>query len=84
MLPVANLHKLYDTTVEFFSLRTPSTQSPTTPEQHLRVLTPVTDPVARLTRECASLRDQLNKRELTCLQAVSKSRVATAFDATRA
>lgn len=65
MLPAANLHlsRLYDTTVEFFALRSPSVsrgQSPISPERESRSLTPVPDPVAKLTRECASLREKLD------------------------
>lgn len=57
---------LYDTTVEFFALRNPT---PPPGGQHLgsdhsnqRTLTPVPDPIGRLTRECASLREQLDDR----------------------
>jgi hypothetical protein len=58
---------LYDTTVEFFALRNPT---PTPDEQslgsasHLRTLTPVPDPIGRLTRECATLREQLDAGDL--------------------
>ncbi|KAL0954945.1 hypothetical protein HGRIS_003878 [Hohenbuehelia grisea] len=68
MLPVANLHlkDLYDTTVEFFALRSPVAfafrgQSPQDPRS--RSLTPVPDPIARLTRECSSLRERLDAAE---------------------
>ncbi|KAG6330081.1 hypothetical protein ID866_9009 [Astraeus odoratus] len=75
MLPVANLHlkDLYETTVEFFTLRSPafsfrnfpgdesdSTASdlsvPLTPGD----LSPVSDPVATLQKECANLRVKLS------------------------
>ncbi|KAJ3714883.1 hypothetical protein DFJ43DRAFT_1007568 [Lentinula guzmanii] len=73
MLPVANLHlrELATATVEFFALRTP-TNTPTHRPQDLdeeRTLTPVHDPVSRLTRECASLRqrlDEADRRQSTC------------------
>ncbi|KAJ4477260.1 hypothetical protein J3R30DRAFT_3291105 [Lentinula aciculospora] len=73
MLPVANLHlrELATATVEFFALRTP-TNTPTHRPQDLdeeRTLTPVHDPVARLTRECASLRqrlDEADRRQSAC------------------
>lgn len=69
MLPVANLQTLYDSTVEFFALRSPSfsfrgtpttTEDPASESDRSRVLTPVPDPVERLTRECVSLRERLN------------------------
>ncbi|KIK62982.1 hypothetical protein GYMLUDRAFT_222731 [Collybiopsis luxurians FD-317 M1] len=73
MLPVANLHlrELATATVEFFALRTP-TNTPTHRPQDLdeeRTLTPVHDPVGRLTRECASLRqrlDEADRRQSAC------------------
>ncbi|KAF5391627.1 hypothetical protein D9757_002409 [Collybiopsis confluens] len=73
MLPVANLHlrELATATVEFFALRTP-TNTPTQRHQDLdddRTLTLVHDPVARLTRECASLRqrlDEADRRQSAC------------------
>ncbi|KAJ3994252.1 hypothetical protein F5050DRAFT_1575964 [Lentinula boryana] len=73
MLPVANLHlrELATATVEFFALRTP-TNTPTHRPQDLdeeRTLTPVHDPVSRLTRECASLRqrlDEADRRQSAC------------------
>lgn len=71
MLP-ANLHlrELYDTTVEFFALRTPTlSRGVDSSEEEQRVLTPVPDPVARLTQECASLRERLldaDSRADTC------------------
>ncbi|KAJ3869016.1 hypothetical protein EV359DRAFT_30968 [Lentinula novae-zelandiae] len=73
MLPVANLHlrELATATVEFFALRTP-TNTPTHRPQDLdeeRTLTPVHDPVARLTRECALLRqrlDETDRRQSLC------------------
>ncbi|KAF4596609.1 hypothetical protein EYR40_007701 [Pleurotus pulmonarius] len=71
MLPVANLHlkDLYDTTVEFFALRSPSflfagpSATPTHDSENCRALTPVPDPIARLTRECSSLRERLDAAE---------------------
>ncbi|KAJ7170800.1 hypothetical protein C8R43DRAFT_981114 [Mycena crocata] len=59
---------LYDTTVEFFALRSPTTplagQPSGTNSSNLRSLTPVPDPIGRLTRECASLREQLDTADL--------------------
>ncbi|KAF9030864.1 hypothetical protein BDZ89DRAFT_1064427 [Hymenopellis radicata] len=79
ILPSANLHLrgLYDTTVEFFALRSPgiSSRAPSSHDHdsdsspHSRTLTPVPDPIARLTRECASLRERLDAadgRQDTC------------------
>ncbi|KAJ8521382.1 hypothetical protein ONZ45_g1957 [Pleurotus djamor] len=70
MLPVANLHlkDLYDTTVEFFALRSPSflfrsTDDPASETDNNRALTPVPDPIAKLTRECSSLRERLDAAE---------------------
>ncbi|KAJ3777148.1 hypothetical protein FB446DRAFT_784507 [Lentinula raphanica] len=67
MLPAANLHlrELATATVEFFALRTP-TNTPTHRSRDLdeeRTLTPVHDPVARLTRECAFLRQRLDEAD---------------------
>ncbi|KAJ6531875.1 hypothetical protein B0H19DRAFT_966509 [Mycena capillaripes] len=55
---------LYDTTVEFFALRNP-TPPPDGPSlgrsnSDQRTLTPVPNPIERLTRECASLQEQLD------------------------
>ncbi|KAF9223786.1 hypothetical protein BS17DRAFT_753829 [Gyrodon lividus] len=76
MLPIANLHlkDLYETTVEFFTLRSPAfsfsafssddsdsdhDDIPLTP----RDLFPVPDPVDRLQKECAHLRVKLHAAE---------------------
>ncbi|KAK0235989.1 hypothetical protein EDD85DRAFT_772443 [Armillaria nabsnona] len=79
MLPTANLHLrgLYDTTIEFFALRSPtissravsSSSSHADSDPHSRTLTPVPDPIAKLTQECASLRERLDaadRRQGTC------------------
>ncbi len=77
ILPSANLHlrELYDTTVEFFVHRSPgiSSRAPSSHDScsspHSRTLTPVPDPIGRLTRECASLRERLDAadgRQDTC------------------
>ncbi|KAJ7707628.1 hypothetical protein B0H17DRAFT_918136 [Mycena rosella] len=58
---------LYNTTVEFFALRNstpPPGQSSDSTHSNLRTLTPVPDPIGRLTRECASLREQLDAADL--------------------
>lgn len=64
-LPAANLglRGLYDSTVEFFALRSPVSPSPADSEQDSRSLTPVPDPLARLTQQCASLRERLNQTD---------------------
>ncbi|KAJ7714969.1 hypothetical protein DFH07DRAFT_369310 [Mycena maculata] len=55
---------LYDTTVEFFALRNPTPapggQPSRSSHSESRTLTPVPDPIGKLTRECASLREQLD------------------------
>ena len=75
MLPVANLHlkDLYETTVEFFTLRSPtfsfrsfsgddsdSVDSDLAIPITPRDLSPVPDPVATLQKECADLRRKLS------------------------
>ncbi|KIK94382.1 hypothetical protein PAXRUDRAFT_828061 [Paxillus rubicundulus Ve08.2h10] len=78
MLPVANSHlkDLYETTVEFFTLRSPALSFrpfssddsdsdhediPFTP----RDLSPVPDPINKLQKECAALRVKLHAAERT-------------------
>ncbi|KAJ6494895.1 hypothetical protein C8R47DRAFT_390828 [Mycena vitilis] len=54
---------LYDHTVEFFALRNPTPplgDTARTNHSNQRTLTPVPDPIGRLTRECAALREQLD------------------------
>lgn len=74
MLPVANFHlkDLYETTVEFFALRSPFRPTNTLsdlsddPDDHNhlpltpRDLSPVPDPINRLQKECADLRVKLH------------------------
>ena len=86
MLPVANLHfrDLYETTVEFFALRSPafpfrsltSDDSDDSDHEHIpltpRDLSPVPDPVDRLQKECADLRVKLHAAQHThCPRACS-------------
>ncbi|KAH0833017.1 hypothetical protein J3R83DRAFT_12002 [Lanmaoa asiatica] len=85
MLPVANFHlrDLYETTVEFFALRTPvlpfrttSSDDSDSDHEHIpltpRDLSPVPDPVDRLQKECADLRVKLHAAERThCPRACS-------------
>lgn len=85
MLPVANLHlrDLYETTVEFFALRSPafpfrslSSDDSDSDHEHIpltpRDLSPVPDPVDRLQKECADLRVKLQAAERThCPRACS-------------
>lgn len=87
MLPVANLHlrDLYETTVEFFALRSPtfpfrsttsSDDSDSSDHDHIpltpRDLSPVPDPIHRLQKECADLRVKLHAAERThCPRACS-------------
>jgi hypothetical protein len=85
MLPVANLHfrDLYETTVEFFTLRSPvfpfrslSSDDDDSDHEHIpltpRDLSPVPDPVDRLQKECADLRVKLHAAERThCPRACS-------------
>jgi hypothetical protein len=79
MLPAANLglRGLYDTTVEFFALRSPtlSSRGSSSDSEQERSLTPV-DPVARLTRECASLREKLNKADSRDAACVCRKHIA--------
>lgn len=87
MLPqaVANLHlrDLYETTVEFFALRSPafpfrsvSCDDSDSDHEHIpltpRELSPVPDPVDRLQKECADLRVRLHAAQRThCPRACS-------------
>ncbi|KAF8554472.1 hypothetical protein OG21DRAFT_1508910 [Imleria badia] len=86
MLPVANLHlrDLYETTVEFFALRSPakfpfrsaSSDDSDSDHEHIpltpRDLSPVPDPVERLQQECADLRVKLHAAKRThCPRACS-------------
>lgn len=80
MLPVTNIHlkDIYESTVEFFAIRSPSfyfrgftATDDSEPDPENRALTPVPDPIARLTRECANLREKLDtadrrQRHSTC------------------
>lgn len=62
-MPVANLNlkDLYDTTVEFFALRSPtfSFRGFSSDEDESRLTTPVKNPVAKLQRDCQELREKL-------------------------
>ncbi|KAJ7455382.1 hypothetical protein B0H11DRAFT_1739915 [Mycena galericulata] len=64
LLPISlqvMIRGLYDTTVEFFALRNPTlTADGQSSHSNSRTLTPVPDPIGRLTRECASLRERLD------------------------
>ncbi|KIY67290.1 hypothetical protein CYLTODRAFT_411251 [Cylindrobasidium torrendii FP15055 ss-10] len=92
LLPSANLHlrELYETTIEFFAIRTAglgsrpqsataspaSTVSTLQPSADLQIgdirpLTPVPDPIARLTRECASLREKLDAQAFPASSSIS-------------
>jgi hypothetical protein len=68
-MPVANLNlkDLYDTTVEFFALRSPSFSFRGLPAEEEgkeeSIATPVKNPVAKLQRDCASLREKLDQAE---------------------
>ncbi|KAJ6576577.1 hypothetical protein DFH09DRAFT_914824 [Mycena vulgaris] len=71
LLPISvqvMIQGLYNTTVEFFALRNPTPppggQSSGNTHSHLRTITPVPDPIGRLTRECTSLREQLDGADL--------------------
>lgn len=80
MLPVANLHRLYDTTIEFFASRSPTLSSRShSPEQRLSPLvSPITESAVSLSRDCnasessglplTSMRRELDdvKKELAC------------------
>lgn len=67
-MPVSNLNlkDLYETTIEFFALRSPSftlrgLQQENDTEQS--IATPVKNPVAKLQRDCANLRERLDQAE---------------------
>lgn len=85
MLSSNRLQELYDSTVHFFVIRSPSTyfafrpvdsddSSDTeeagykTPSSEIdsQIVEEVLDPIARLTRQCASLREQLEAARLHC------------------
>ncbi|KAF5367522.1 hypothetical protein D9758_003621 [Tetrapyrgos nigripes] len=82
MLPVANLHlrELASATVEFFALRSPSSSVPSplgSDDETARTLTPIPDPIARLTRECAVLTERLDQLQADRRQSECPCRTST-------